>query len=53
VGGYGAEVAKVAAVRCSYPPPFQIPKFGTGEKSNPVGEYSVFTHRFFMQGYKM
>jgi hypothetical protein len=41
VGGYGAEVAKVA-VRRSYPPTFQIPKFGTGEKRNPVDEYTVF-----------
>jgi hypothetical protein len=40
VGGYGAEVAKVA-VRRSCPPTFQISKFGTGEKRNPVGEYSV------------
>jgi hypothetical protein len=43
VGGYGAEVARVA-VRRSYPPTFQIPKFGAGEKRNPLDEYSVFIH---------
>jgi hypothetical protein len=37
MGGYGAEVAKV----------------GIGEKRNPVGKYTKFTHRVFTQSYKM